>query len=453
MVSQTYCVSVVNAREPSSEVRPEGAKQDSPGQSEVAAATKHRPGSRKELKMNALKGQNKGRCFAAEKPTPMSKHTPVTLIGLTLALSIAAGCGSRPATQPFPPPADVAAGDLDATDVLPFIDGPLEEGRNYVYCGTFQLAWNELQDNYIKAPLQLEHAEDWAERLNARRFDKSQLSDEDYIVAVGQSGKELWEKVAPVCQQKFPKQSLRMPAATPDPEFAAYACLCKTLPFQEAFDRRPEPLEFNSATGKEPVAAFGLKDFAYGSDREVQLHEQITILDYVSDDDFILRLNTTSTKDEVILAKMQPKETLLATVDTVEKRIAESQLPEHRQELQVLESVIVPVIEISLDREYDELIGANLLNPGWELWFVTQARQDIRFRLDEHGARLESTAEMAVGADADEPRQMIFDQPFLLMLREKGDGEPKEPYLAVWIENTEVLKPFSEDEAPEEDTP
>ena len=109
-------------------------------------------------------------------------------------------------------------------------------------------------------------------------------------------------------------------------------------------------------------------------------------------------------------------------------------------------TVIVPVIEIGLDRNYDELIGAKLLNPGWESWCVTQARQEIRFRLDERGARLESTAEMAVGADAGKPRQMIFDRPFLLMLREKDDGQAKEPYLAVWIENTEVLKPFAEEE-------
>ena len=129
----------------------------------------------------------------------------------------------------------------------------------------------------------------------------------------------------------------------------------------------------------------------------------------------------------------------------VEKRIAESQLTEYRRELQVLDTVIVPVIEISLDRKYDELIGARLLNPKWELWFITQARQDIRFRLDEFGARLESTAEIAAaGSDgADQPRQMIFDRPFLLLLREKNDGKTKEPYLAVWIENTEVLKAFS----------
>jgi hypothetical protein len=335
---------------------------------------------------------------------------------------------------------------LDATDVLPYVDGPVEAGRNYVYCGTFQLAWNDLQDNYIKAPLQLENAQQWAERLNARRFDKSQLSNDCYVAVVGRSAEELGKKVRQAMQERFPDQSLSLPAAAAEPELMAYAYLRKTLSFQEAFDRRPEPLDFHTAAGKQPVAAFGIREFVYGSDRDEQLSEQVTVLDYVSDDDFVLRLNTTSARDEVILAKIRPAETLLATVDAVEKRITESELTEYQRELHVHESAIVPVIEIGVERHYDELIGAKLLNPDWETWFITQARQDILFRLDEHGARLESTAELAVGADADEPRQMIFDRPFLLMLREKDAGKAQEPYLAVWIENTEVLKPFTETE-------
>jgi hypothetical protein len=378
----------------------------------------------------------------------MPKHASATLFGLALALLTMAGCGGKPSTSPFPPPSAVAANKFDATDVLPYIDGPVQEGRNYVYCGTFQLAWNELQDNYIKAPLQLEHAEQWAERLNARRFDKSQLSDDTYIAAVAQSGKDLCEKVRQAMQEKFPDQSIKLPAPTPDPELTAYAYLCKVLSFQEAFDRLPEPLEFTTAAGKQPVAAFGIRQFDYGSDRDEQLGEQITILDFVNGDDFILRLNTTSTKDEVILAKVRPEGTLLATVDAVEKRIAESQLTEYQQQPGVLETVIVPVIEISLDRKYDELVGAKLLNPGWELWFLVQARQDIRFRLDEHGARLESTAEVAATSDAATPRQMIFDRPFLLMLREKDGEKTRQPYLAVWIENAELLQPFAKDDTP-----
>ena len=54
-------------------------------------------------------------------------------------------------------------------------------------------------------------------------------------------------------------------------------------------------------------------------------------------------------------------------------------------------------------------------------------------------------AELAPAAP-EKPRQMIFDGPFLLILREKGDKKAKEPYLAVWIENTEVLEPFTKTE-------
>jgi len=66
------------------------------------------------------------------------------------------------------------------------------------------------------------------------------------------------------------------------------------------------------------------------------------------------------------------------------------------------------------------------------------ALQNIRFRLDERGAILKSEAAMAACLP-NEPRQFIFDKPFLILL-ERHDAA--QPYFALWVDNPELLAPF-----------
>jgi len=68
--------------------------------------------------------------------------------------------------------------------------------------------------------------------------------------------------------------------------------------------------------------------------------------------------------------------------------------------------------------------------PGQE---ISEARQTIRFSLDEGGADLESHAVLAT---LGESPSVIVDRPFLLALMEKGK---KDPYLLLWIGNDELL--------------
>ncbi|HEY5313758.1 MAG TPA: hypothetical protein VIK18_14620, partial [Pirellulales bacterium] len=60
-----------------------------------------------------------------------------------------AGC-SRGRPEPSTPL--VAAAKLPRTDILPHCDGPIVPGRNYVYCATFQLAWDKLREQVDSKP-------------------------------------------------------------------------------------------------------------------------------------------------------------------------------------------------------------------------------------------------------------------------------------------------------------
>ncbi len=157
----------------------------------------------------------------------------------------------------------------------------------------------------------------------------------------------------------------------------------------------------------------------------------------LSDDDFVLRLNTKSQNEEMILAKITPKSTLAETIAHVQQRIQQRDADEYEQQLHLEESLVIPIISLRVQREFTELISKKLRNKGYTALYVTEAKQGIRFRLDETGADLSSEAEFAVAAIPPPPRHFIFDKPFLLYVKPK-DGDA--PYVALWVETPEVLE-------------
>ena len=94
--------------------------------------------------------------------------------------------------------------------------------------------------------------------------------------------------------------------------------------------------------------------------------------------------------------------------------------------------------------EYDELIRRYLRPVNDDIakdLLLLDARQSIRFEMDEKGVKLRSASQMSFGCAAAPSlptgRWMVFDGPFLLMLQREGAPLP---YLAAWIANTELLQ-------------
>ena len=360
-------------------------------------------------------------------------------LGGCLALGCLTGCSGRespPRTEELPPLA--AAGELPDTDVVPHTGGPITRGRNYLYCGTFQLAWNEMQQQIVKAPIQLEENPPMVDFLNKGQFQKSDLSAESYLAMAGRVQDGIVEDIRQAMAQKFPSADMEVPKPQKETVFYAYAYLEKALAFREAFDRLSAPLLFHSGDEESRVASFGFREFEVSSARDQQIEKQVTILDYRSDDDFILVLNTTSERDQIVLAKIQPQGTLQETIAVVQARIQQSPLEEWNRSVHSSESLVVPIISVGVERQYMELIDRDLQNRGWEGWAVAEARQGIRFRLDEYGARLESDSSLEFkSAISPQPRQFVFDGPFLIYLKEESS---QRPYFALWVETPEVLE-------------
>jgi hypothetical protein len=358
--------------------------------------------------------------------------------GLLAILCLAACSRSTNPPRTADLPALAPAEEFPNTDVLPYTGGPITQGRNYLYCGTFQLAWNEMQQQIVKAPIELEGNPPMADFLNQGRFQKPDLSAESFLAMAGSVDKGIVGEIRQAMAEKFPSAAMEAPEPPEDTVFYAYAYLEKALAFREAFDRLPEPLLFHSGGKEFPVAGFGFRDFEVSSERDVQIEKQATILDYRGDGDFILALNTTSDRDQIVLAKIPPQKTLQETIAAVQARIEQSQLEEWNCRVQASESLLIPIVRVGVKRRYTELIDRHLRNSGWERYYVADARQGIRFRLDEYGARLESDSSFGVGSKMPEqPRQFVFDRPFLVYLKEQSS---ERPYFALWVGTPEVLE-------------
>lgn len=101
---------------------------------------------------------------------------------------------------------------------------------------------------------------------------------------------------------------------------------------------------------------------------------------------------------------------------------------------------MAPKMNYDVTRSYKEIIGKALVNPKAAGYFIAEAIQNIRFRLDEKGAVLKSEA-LIIAPTAmpmNESRMMIFDKPFLVLMMKKGRNIP---YFALWVDNPELLVP------------
>jgi hypothetical protein len=141
----------------------------------------------------------------------------------------------------------------------------------------------------------------------------------------------------------------------------------------------------------------------------------------------------------LVLAKIEPKSTLAATVAEVEARVQKAK-PISAAPSDLL---AVPKMNFDITREYHELIGQRLIptkagTPGDAE--ILAADQNVRFLIDERGVVLQSDTHLSTGCSGpDIPmpvHRMILDKPFLLLMSRDGS---KSPYFAMWIGNADLL--------------
>ena len=324
---------------------------------------------------------------------------------------------------------------LQSTIVTPHLEAPLEEGRTILWCGTFQLVWNEVC-KLIGEDIHFSEDPPMVAVMNKKMFTAAQIDDASYVTMAGFVGEGILLKIPLALAAKFHGQAsphyLPDASLTPAPQdIVGYAYLFKHLEFATPFERLEEPLAFLGT----PVSAFGLGPY---KPKHAAMYPQVSILRYEGPDDFIIELKSKSKGDQLILAKVRPEKTLGETVASVTRQIV-GVTP---TQAQFGDMLAVPRFNFDLTRQFHEIPGHLVAkNPKVAKDLsVLDALQNIRFQMDERGVRLRSESRMSFGCAAEslpEPAHiMIFDKPFLVLLKR---AEAAVPYFALWVGSPELL--------------
>ncbi len=336
-------------------------------------------------------------------------------------------------------PLKADAKNLSATLVTPHLDAPIGPGKNVLWCSTFQLVWNE-GCRAAGGDIHLKDETPMVPALNRKAADEKDVDPGSCLVMSGLMKDDIVGKIRSELGLKFrgraePDLLDRIAPSLPPDGWLAYAYLFRELPFEYPLKRLDEPLAFGSTE----VATFGLKKATSRMD-DIHKAEQVVVLDYKDADDFVLELKPQDKTERIILAKIAPAETLEKTIEAVRSRAVLGDAKEYKSTLGMGETLIVPMLNFDVWKSYNELCGKEITTPGpLQGGPFILALQDIRFRLDERGAILKSEGAMAAKCGApDQPRQFIFNKPFLILLERRG---AERPYFALWVDNAELLVP------------
>ncbi|MDB5342732.1 MAG: hypothetical protein JWP89_1109 [Schlesneria sp.] len=343
-------------------------------------------------------------------------------------------------------PDTVDASHYPHTHILAVADSPVIPHETSVYCATVQLAWDLLRPG-VNRPVVATSAGLVVDALNAHPFPTDALSKEDYFagasgLAPGNSAK-LFEEF----RERFPNAPLKMLANSGGfPGVRILTYLQKSLPFPDVMERFPKPFQFKHGDQSTDVKSFGWPSSNGEGSGMAVLKETVEVRDYAGRDDFILLLKSDSPKqDEIILARIKPAVTLRATWETAADRISKPKADQVVRELRGIDELQIPIISFGVTSPVTELIGLHLPTATSPDRSIIDARQTMRFRLDEYGAELIADMQMIVGENGNgalhidplEPRHFVFDGPFLLALKEKSATVP---YFLAWIGNTDLME-------------
>jgi hypothetical protein len=364
---------------------------------------------------------------------------------LAAALGVAAILGawflhSRDSYVPRPLPPPRPSDGFKATVMVPTLETPIPASKSAIWCGAFQLAWNRMKTDVAKEPLRIQGAEALCTILNACAFNDADLTPESFYAAAGLEQDGIEARIRREMGERFPGVS---PELTPVPgrSAVAYAYLAAGLRFTYAYVEQKEGVPFREGSGRlATVRGFGVRSSESHAYRDA--YRQPRVLYHGPDEpprEYVVDLDPKSGPQQIVLAMMKRPTTLAEGIAWVEKNTASGDSEGFRGG----ESLIVPEVAMGIVHHFAELEGPDrvFLNPVLREDYVAVARQFIQFRLDRGGAELRAEAEFAAAKAAmpsGAPLQLLFDRPFLLLMKKRGASRP---YFAVWIDNLEILEP------------
>jgi hypothetical protein len=295
--------------------------------------------------------------------------------------------------------------EFKKTEILPTLESPLSNGKNAIYCSTLLLAWDLIRTE-LKGDLGVDSIHHDLFLLNKSTSFSKSLSKDEYTSSV----------------------MVKKGILSVDVEFK------KSLPFTEHLTDLGTSLIFN----KSNVQSFG----AQGG------NEQVEILYYKNDGDFIIKLKTKDDSNELILYRVDSTyQTLIQAIQSVNLKTIQgvSERFDDRYygnySFNSGDNLIVPKIKFNIESYFPKMSNKIVYNNKNELTLM-EMYQRTAFKLNEFGVEIEGEARVLLGDTQMEnqpkwkPKNLIFDKPFILILRKRNT---ENPYFVMLVRNDELM--------------
>jgi len=303
---------------------------------------------------------------------------------------------------------------------------------NSAWCATFQLVWNDLQDNLTDGKVKFEKQNTMVDNLNLQLFKEKNISEEYYYKNWGLMNLNLKTQIENGIKDKFNETSdvlnmFRWEENTQDKYFF-YAMLRRKFEFPNEF----QILENKKFNNTENVAYFGID-----SKGEYKIRNQVRVLYYNNSKTFAVLLKTTN-GDEVILARNTKGKNFEEIYENINK---ETEKYDGETSFSGKDMLSIPNLDIDLLKEYDEITGQYFKTKDNKAAVIDKAVQTIKMKLDNKGGSIKSEAAIAattssMGKFPQKTRNFDFNETFVIFLKENN----KElPYFAAQINNIELF--------------
>lgn len=304
--------------------------------------------------------------------------------------------------------------------------------ENSAWCGTFQLVWNDMQDNLTKGKVEVDEPNEFIENLNKQKFNEKHLSEESYYKKWGLVNADLKKEIENGIKAKFNENSDILNSIDWNEgykKYLFYAMLKKEFEFPNEFDIL-EPSNFKNI---ENVQYFGIDE-----DTEYEAREQVEVLYYNGEEDFAVKLQT-KTNDEVILAR---KDNSINFEDMYNNILNKNENFSGSTNFKEGDILKVPNLKIDVFRRFNEVIDKTFLDKDVGTITIDEAIQTIKMELDNKGGKIKSEALIvskftsAAPIAIEEPREFIFNDDYVIFLKETDKDLP---YFAACINDINLF--------------
>lgn len=299
--------------------------------------------------------------------------------------------------------------------------------NNTIWCGTFQLIWNDLKNDIAKKDIVFSPQLKVAENLNKETFKAKDISDKYYYKKYGNPTIQLKQEIEKAIKEKFNETSDILDSFEWDgkskEDYFLYVMLKKEFQFEKTFDE----FENGKFAEYDNVKYFGIKKLSSKEQRD-----QVTVLYYDSSDNFAIKLKTKQ-EDEVILCKNPEGKTFNEIYNNIEKK---EKSFKGNKNIEDKEIVKIPNIKIDEKSGFSEIENKPFFLQNGNSYLIEKTMQTIKFELDKTGGKIKSEAGMMVDKASiglpDELREFAIDDTFAIFLKENGKDKP---YFAGKIED------------------